>query len=265
MYHTKRIDGREFNILIQGSGEPFLFVHGFPLDHSMWNAQIAEFSKTHLVIAPDLRGFGASKCDDEKVTMLDYANDLAAMLDEFSIDTPVNLCGLSMGGYIAWQFYRNHRSKLKSIILCDTKAAADSEAAQQTRRETSEKVLQNGPGFLAEAMPEKLFSAVTLSNNQAVVEQTQSVIRSTSPQTVSAALLGMAERPDVTEMLPKIDFPTLVVVGEHDSITTSAEMQEIANTIPNADFIEIRDAGHMSPLEQPEQVNSAIADFLKNR
>lgn len=263
MYHTKRIDGREFNILIEGSGEPLLFVHGFPLDHTMWNAQITEFSKTHLVIAPDLRGFGASKSDDEKVTMLDYANDLAALLEELSIDTPVNFCGLSMGGYIAWQFYQHHQTKLKRLILCDTKAAADSEAAQQIRRETSDKVLQTGSDFLAEAMPEKLFAEETIANNHIVVEQTQSVIRSSSPHAVSAALLGMAERPDVTAMLSKIDLPTLVIVGEHDSITTSAEMREIAGTIPDSEFIEIRNAGHMSPLEQPEQVNSAIADFLK--
>lgn len=264
MQQMKRINGREINILFEGQGEPLVLVHGFPLDHTMWNAQIAEFSKSNIVIAPDLRGFGASEGGGEQTSMLDFANDVAAILDELSIKEPVNLCGLSMGGYIALQFVLHHSSKLKRLILCDTKAAADSEVAKQTRLDTAAKVLQEGPDFLAETMTDKLFSEFTLDNNFPVVEQTQMVIRETSPQSIAAALRGMADRPDMTSRLPDICLPTLVLVGEHDSITISEEMRQVAAVIPAAEFVEIESAGHMAPLEQPLASNAAIEKFLTN-
>src|SRR5262245_55947000 len=109
-----RVGNMSFNVLQRGSGTPLLFVHGFPLDHTMWDAQVAEFSKDFRVIAPDLRGFGKSHVTPGTMTMEQFADDLAALLDELRVTEPIVFCGLSMGGYIAWQFWRRHSSRLKA-------------------------------------------------------------------------------------------------------------------------------------------------------
>src|SRR5688500_5812427 len=122
------IGSSSFHVLEQGRGQLLLLVHGFPLDHTMWRAQVSDLAQDHRVIAPDLRGFGQSSpitADDAVVTMAQYADDLAALLCALNINEPVTFCGFSMGGYIAWQFAARHANQLGRLILCDTKAAAD--------------------------------------------------------------------------------------------------------------------------------------------
>ncbi|MGD9854528.1 MAG: alpha/beta fold hydrolase, partial [Planctomycetaceae bacterium] len=241
----------ELHVVDRGSGLPLLLVHGFPLDHTMWCGQIDHFAATHRVIAPDLRGFGQSTVNDEPITMATYADDLAALLDSLGITEPVCFCGLSMGGYIAWAFVEQHRARLGSLILCDTRAAADNEAARETREQTAVRVLAEGPGFLADGMVEKLFTKSTREERPEIIKQTQDVIRNTSPISIAAASRAMAARPDVTDCLPAIDVPTLVLVGQHDAISPPADMRTIAAALPQATYIEIKDAGHMAPLERP--------------
>ena len=116
----------------RGEGIPLLLVHGFPLDHSMWTAQIDRFCTHCRVIAPDLPGFGRSPAVGDKVGMAQFADELTELLDVLEIAEPVVFCGLSMGGYIAFQFWRRHRSRLRGLVLCDSRATADSpEAAQR--------------------------------------------------------------------------------------------------------------------------------------
>lgn len=250
------------HVVTRGDGPPLLLVHGFPLDHSMWSAQIDDLAKWYTVIAPDLRGFGQSEIVDGPVTMQTYADDLAALLDAMGITDPVHLCGLSMGGYIAWAFVEQHRNRLASLILCDTRATADNEAARKTRELTAQRVLREGPDFLASDLIDKLFVKSTREQRPEIIEQTKQVIRSTHPTTIAAASRAMAARPDVTDRLPSIDLPTLIIVGEHDAISPPSEMHEIADALPHATFVEIKDAGHMAPLERPEPVNAAIENFL---
>lgn len=253
-----------FHYVERGSGRPLLLVHGFPLDYTMWTNQLEVLSQHCRLIAPDLRGFGRSVATDETVTMEQYADDLAALLDALSIREPVIFCGLSMGGYIAWQFWQRHQARLASLILCDTRAEPDSLEAAHGRLVTAEKVLSQGPQVLVDSLLGKLFAEETVKTNPEVIEATKEVILATSPQGIAAGLRGMAARPDMTSALPSIQLPTLVLCGEHDAITKSAEMRRMAEAISNAQFVEIPKAGHMSPLEQPHPVNSAILDFLRS-
>src|SRR5438477_10780764 len=115
-----------FNVIDRGRGTPLVLVHGYPLDHSMWQGQIEGLSDMCRVIAPDLRGFGKSSVTPGVVTMEQMADDVAALLDELSITERIIFCGLSMGGYVAWQFAFRHRPRLAKLILCDTRAVADS-------------------------------------------------------------------------------------------------------------------------------------------
>jgi pimeloyl-ACP methyl ester carboxylesterase len=176
---------------------------------------------------------------------------------------PVVFCGLSMGGYVGWQFWRRHRHRLRAFILCDTRAVADTPEAAQTREETAERVLREGPGVVADAMLPKLFAADTFQRQAAIVEETRKVIMETSPDTLAAALRGMARREDFRPRLAEVDVPTLLICGQHDAISAVAEMQHIAAAIAGARLAVIPQAGHMAPLEQPQLVNRAMQEFLR--
>lgn len=253
------------NVLDQGRGQPLLLVHGFPLDQTMWRAQVSELAKDFRVLAPDLRGFGQSSpitADDAVVTMVQYADDLAAMLSAMSIQQPVTFCGFSMGGYVAWQFAARHADQLGRLILCDTKAAADTTEAAENRRKLAAKVLAEGSQAAADAMLPKLFSKRSLESKAACVEETRQTILRTRPQAIAAALRGMAQREDFTAKLPAISVPTLVLCGAEDAISPPAEMRSIAAAIPGAEYAEIPAAGHMSPVEDPPGVHQTIRNFL---
>ncbi len=273
--------GTELRCIDRGQGRPVLFVHGFPLDHTMWAAQIEAISQQCRVIAPDLRGFGRSaggKGDRPNLperpegcctqigpvpfSMEQFADDLAALLDALGIREPVVYCGLSMGGYIAFQFWRKYAARLRGLVLCDTRSAADTPEAAAARRVMADRVLKEGPAPLVETMLPRLFCETTRQQRPEVVEGLRRVMMANSPRGIAAAALGMAERPDMTASLTEIRCPTLVVVGQDDVISPPAEMRGIAEAIPGARFVEIPAAGHMSPLENPAAVNAAIVEFL---
>lgn len=252
----------ELQVLDSGQGMPVLLVHGFPLDHSMWDAQIAHLSQRWRVIAPDLRGFGGSQVTGGTVTMEQMADDLAALTDALAIDERIVLCGLSMGGYVALEFWRKYAARLRGLVLCDTRAAADTPTAAAARLETVERVLRDGTEPLADAMLPKLFAPATLENhpNTSAIERRK--ILAADPEGVAAALRGMATRRDFRDELAKVLLPTMVIVGEQDAISTVDEMRAMAKAIPAAEFVILPGSGHMTPLENAGGFNEAIEQFL---
>lgn len=258
---TINIDGIRVQVSDHGHGHPILFVHGFPLNHTMWNAQIAAFSPAHRVIAPDLRGFGNSEITSGTVSMDCFADDLHALLDALDIAEPVTVCSLSMGGYIAWRFIRKYPQCLRALILCDTRAAADTPENAQNRLSLAGRILHDGPEP-ATAMLPNLVSPRTAQDRPQIIDDLRSMILSTPPEGIAAALRGMAERPDSTELLPRIAVPVLLMAGTDDRITPPDEMRQLAELIPDAEFVEIPEAGHMAPMENPDAVNAAIKRFL---
>jgi 3-oxoadipate enol-lactonase len=246
----------------RGSGPPLLLVHGFPLDHSMWRFQLEELADQCDVIAPDLRGFGRSSVTPGTVTMADFADDLAELLDSLRMHQPVTLCGLSMGGYIAFQFWQRHAQRLGRLILCDTRAASDTAEAARQRLVNAQRVLDEGPQFVSESMLDKLFVDSSRRRYPERVEAVRAVMTSVPAEGLAAALRGMAERPDVTEWLDRFRVPTLVLCGAGDAISPPAEMQALAQAIPGAEYHTVPEAGHLSPLENPEFVNAAIRTWL---
>lgn len=250
-----------------GQGPPVLLVHGFPLDHTMWDAQIAALTSHARVIAPDLRGFGQSPLGDvdlqHGITMEQYADILVELLDALGIGEPVVLAGFSMGGYIAWQFVRKYSQRLRALIQCDTRAAADNEEGRAGRLKMADNVAEWGTARVAEMMGPKLLAPRTFETKPEVVAAVRRVVEQTSPAAIAAAQRGLAARPDVTAMLPTIQLPTLVLVGAMDAISTRDEMRSMADAIPNAKFVEIANAGHMTTMENPAAVNEALLSFLK--
>ncbi|MBN1909586.1 MAG: alpha/beta fold hydrolase [Pirellulales bacterium] len=251
----------------QGTGPVVLLVHGFPLDHTMWRSQIDALAERCRVLAPDLRGFGRSGPVDEQTTVIGmdpFADDLAGLLDEAGVREPIVLCGLSMGGYIALAFLRRHAARLGGLILCDTRATADTADGIAARRQTAQRVLDEGPGFLAETMPSKLFAPATLQERPELVDAIRDVILHTDRRTIAAASLGMGQRMDSTDLLPTAPCPALVLVGQEDVLSPPAEMRALADALPQAQFVEIPGGGHLAPLENPEAVNRAILSFVSS-
>ena len=249
------------NVVEQGAGPVLLWVHGFPLDATMWREQIEQFAGEYRVIAPDLRGFGGSQVVPGEASMAAMADDLAALLVALAVEEPVTFCGLSMGGYIAWQFWRRH----PQLVLCDTRAVGDTAEVARGRQMMARQVESEGASALAgvaEGMLPKLFGEATRRERPELVEQTREVILSTAPAGVAAAQRGMAAREEVTGWLGEIRVPALVVVGEDDGISPPEEMRQIAEALPDARFELIADAGHMAPLEQPQAFNRALGAFL---
>jgi 3-oxoadipate enol-lactonase len=261
---TAEIRGISLRYADAGRGTPLLLAHGFPLDHRMWSGQIEALSRRCRVIAPDLRGFGESGSADGTVTMEQFADDLAGLLDFLEIREPVAFGGLSMGGYIAFAFWRKHAARLRGLILCDTRAGADTPEGAAARHALADRVLREGTRSMAESMRANLFSAATLRDRPETVEAIVQVMRGTDPRSIAAAARGMASRRDFTPDLPGIACPTLVLGGEEDPLTPPAVLREMAEKIPQARLALIPEAAHLAPLEQPAIVNRAMEEFLES-
>lgn len=252
---------------VQGAGVPMVFLHGFPFHHEMWRAQIEALAHEFWVIAPDFRGFGKSQITEDDVSagvgMDQLAADVVAILDELGVTVPIVLVGFSMGGYAAFQLALRWPERLRGLILCDTRAAADADQARTGRLKMAEEALTKCDASPAEAMLPKLLAPITFEDRPDVADKVRSFIKSASPEAVAAAQRGMAKREDVRGRLSEIVCPALGVVGEADAISPPAEMREIVAALPHARIVEIAGAGHTAPLENPSAVTAAIADFAR--
>lgn len=261
------VGGQRLAVEDRGAGPPVLLVHGFPLDHSMWDAQIEFLARRYRVIAPDLRGFGQSDAlpaECTAVTMARFADDLAALLDALKVQGPVALGGLSMGGYIALEFWRRHRERVGKLILCDTRAAPDAPEAVATRFQNAARAEAEGPAFLADTLLPRLVAPETLRACPEVVARLRRMIAGARASSVAAALRGMACRSDARPWLAAVHCPTLVLVGQQDAISPPDEMRAMAAAIPQARFEIIPAAGHMAPMENPPATNAALESLLGN-
>jgi pimeloyl-ACP methyl ester carboxylesterase len=167
-----------------------------------------------------------------------------------------------MGGYIGWQFWRKYSHRVAAMILCDTRAIADSPETAEGRRKLAATTLANGPATAAKVMLPKMFAPATWEAQPELVERVRKIMEYNQPAGIAAALEGLAVRVDAREILSTIEVPTLIVVGEHDAISPVDEMRQIADAIPNAAWVVVPGAGHLSNLENPTVVNTAIAEFM---
>jgi 3-oxoadipate enol-lactonase len=245
-----------------GAGQPIVFLHAFPLNQTMWDEQVATLSRNYRVITFDWRGFGASEVGEAEVTMDVFADDLAALLDELQIER-ATICGLSMGGYAVFAFYRKYAHRVKALILADTRATADTEEGKKGRYEMAELARKSGAAALVEPMTPKLLGVTSLQNNPTLVERVQGMIRVAQAEGIARALLGMAQRIDATDLLAQIICPTLVIVGSEDKLTPPSDSEKMSQRIPNAQLEIIATAGHLSNLEQSETFDRLVADFLQ--
>ena len=262
----------------RGIGTPVLFLHAFPLNRTMWTAQVnallggirrtadpsqrglASIRPYHLVTL-DWRGFGESPATGDISTMELLADDVAGLMDTLSMQQAI-LCGLSMGGYVAFAFLRKYPQRVQGLILADTRPGADTDEAKANRENVALLALSQGPGAVADLLIPKLLSDYTRQRQPLVEQSVRQMINAATPEGIAAASRGMALRSDASDLLSSISCPTLVVVGEQDILTPPAVAHEYAARIPGSQFATIPNAGHLSNLEQPQTFLAVVQKFL---
>jgi pimeloyl-ACP methyl ester carboxylesterase len=234
-----------------------LLVHAFPVDAGMWADQVVVLGGEAKVLAPSLPGFGGAAPAGKVMTMDAAADFLAGELDREGVDRAV-VCGLSMGGYVAFSLWRRHRGRIAGLALADTRAEPDDEAGRERRRAVAEKARSLGSEAIA-AEPPPLLSD---SADPAVWDRVRDMIRRQPGSSIAAASLGMAERPDSRPILSEIDVPTTVIVGSGDTLTPPPMSEAMVAAIPGAQLVVLDGAGHLSNLEAPEAFTAALRDLL---
>jgi 3-oxoadipate enol-lactonase len=233
-----------------------LLIHAFPLDAGMWEPQLTSLGARLPIVAPHLPGFGGTK-GPAVLTMALAAEHCARALDEADMDTAI-VCGLSMGGYVAFEFWRAARSRVAALVLANTRAEPDPPEGAAARRSLAERLRKEDHGFLVEEPPPLLAEDAP----EALWARVRAMIADQTPESIAAAALGMAERPDSVPDLPGIDVPTLVITGTADRLIPPDVTAGIAGRVPGAELLRIEGAGHLSNLESPEAFDTALDGVL---
>lgn len=247
------------------AGQPVLvLVHAFPMGSGMWEPQFRGAFHGWRILAPDLRGFGGStdeRAEHVDPSIDDYAEDVIGLIREVA-HGPVVLCGLSMGGYASLAVMRRAPQLVRGLILADTRATADTLEGRARRKAMLTVLEHDGPQGVARDMMPGLVGATTRAGNPDVEETLRLLIKRQSPAAIRDAIVRMMERPDSMALLPTIQVPTLVIVGDEDTLTPPADAEAMAAALPQASLVRIAGAGHMVNLEQGQAFEASIDDFL---
>lgn len=248
----------------EGDGVALVLLHGFPHTRHLWDAQRRALAPLCRIVTPDLRGFGDSvplAHAGEPLTMAQHADDVAALLDTLGIERAV-IGGVSMGGYATLAFWHRHRDRVLALVLADTRAAADSPEARERRTATIALARAEGALAVADAQLTGSLGATTRRTHPALVHRVRDMMATVPVTTTIAAQEGMLARDDATTWLASIDVPTLLIVGDEDAITPVKELRAMRERIPGSVLEVIRQAGHLSAVEQPEQFDAVLAAFM---
>ncbi|GGU77733.1 alpha/beta hydrolase [Streptomyces litmocidini] len=245
----------------RGTGPALLLIHGHPFDHTMWQPQIDRFSRTHRVIAPDLRGYGATPLGvtTGSTGLDDFAEDLVGLLDSLGIDDCV-VAGLSMGGQIAMELVRRRPERVRGLVLADTFPAAETEDGKKARNAMADRLLREGMRGYADEVLDRMVAPY----NTHAAPHVHRMMCATDPVAAAAALRGRAERRDHRETLAAVTVPALVVVGRDDAYTPVADAEEMHALLPDSTLTVIERAAHLPNLERPEEFDAALDAFLRS-
>lgn len=242
-----------------GTGLPVVLLHGFPFSRQMWRPQ-APLARTVRLITPDLRGFGESEGTPSSLDEL--ANDVHGLIERLGLASAV-LGGFSMGGYVLFRYLARHADRAKALLLLDTRAEADTPDGQQRRYDGIARIERDGPTGYLDDFGKLVVSAKTLESRPDLVKAIRAQMESRRTSSLAGGLRAMAQRPDSTPLLSSIRVPTLVVVGEDDKATPVSSARAMQAAIRGSRLVIIPEAGHVSNLEQPEQCNAALSEFLQ--
>jgi 3-oxoadipate enol-lactonase len=241
-----------------------LLLHAFPLNARMWEGQLALAETGWRVIAPQLRGFDGGSGDPPATSVDDYAGDVIDLLDALHVTQAV-VGGLSMGGYVAFAILRCAARYVQGLILADTRSQADTPDGIAGRTRMLQLAKDMGPSAVAEEMVPKLLGETTRKTKPAVAEQVRSLVLASSADAIAGAVRALMTRPDSTPLLSSIHVPTLIIVGDEDTLTPPAASEDMHRAIAGSELARIPRAGHLSNLEQPDLFTAALAAFLSHR
>ncbi len=258
----EKINGIMWSDSGQHPGPAVVFIHGFPFNRSMWDAQVEALSKSCRVVSLDVRGHGQSDAGDGQYSLEFFVDDLILGMDRLKIPSAV-LCGLSLGGYIALRAAELHPARFQGLILCDTKSEADSDEGRAKRARTVQAVKKEGIKAFAAGFVKTVLTEKTLKTRPELVRSVLKMIEANTPLGISGTLLAMAARTDTTGALAKMTLPSLILVGEEDKLTPPSVSKAMAKRIPRAVLHVIPEAAHLSNLENPAAFNARLLTFLK--
>ncbi len=249
--NTVNVNGINVAYVRRGAGKPLVLIHGFPLDHTLWNETASLLVNDFDLILPDLRGFGESATVESPYGMSDMADDLAGLLDHLEIEK-TSIAGHSMGGYVALAFAQKFQQRISGLGLVSSQAAADAPEGREKRYQTAQDVGERGVGVVADAMTAKLSADADV---QAFVRR---MMERQKPSAVIGALKAMAERDDSTPLLSTFELPLVLLHGDADALIPVGRARDIKSILPTARLVELHGAGHLPMIEFPQKTAEAL-------
>jgi len=246
-----------------GKGKPVVLVHAFPLSSKMWEGQVRQLSRFARVITPEIPGLGGSPSQAEP-SIAETARQLARLLDRLEIREPVMIGGLSMGGYVTFEFLRQFPERVGALGLFATRANADSHEIRDKRAKTIHKIRTEGLEAFIPAVIMNLLGETTRRTHPELQRQVEALIRANSGEGVIDATRAMAARNDSQDLLPGITCPVLVIGGMEDTFVTAEETRAMQSRISGSVLHLVEGSGHLVNLEAPGVFNSALEAFLKH-
>ncbi|TSK07018.1 MAG: alpha/beta fold hydrolase [Geobacter sp.] len=247
-----------------GQGPAVLLIHGFPLNRQMWQPQLKPIADAgYRVIAPDLRGFGASDAPAGPYSMELLADDMIALMDALKIDKAV-IGGMSMGGYVLMNLLERYPERVRAACFIATRSNADDEAGRERRKAMAAEAERLGANPIIKIFAELLFAAETSQESPALIARVTAWMRETRPQGLAGGLLGMRDRKDYTALLPTFKHPSLVIAGAEDRAAPAETAETLIHGLAGCRSKVIEKAGHMVNMEQPEIFNETMISFLKS-
>jgi 3-oxoadipate enol-lactonase len=254
-------DGTELFYNIRGSGAPVVLLHPFPVNHRFWEGVVPSLEQRYQLILPDLRGHGDSPPGNGPATMAKHALDLARLCNELEINKAI-FAGVSIGGYILFEFWRRSRERVSALILSNTRAAAEMAEGRANRAKSIQEVEQRGPALFVDSMLPKVLGRTSIEARPDRVAATREMMSQMSVRGIVALQQGMAERPDSMATLKTIDVPTLIVGAEEDTVTPISDAEIMRANISGSRMEIVPKAGHYAALEQPEYCGRVLRNFL---
>jgi 3-oxoadipate enol-lactonase len=260
--HQLKSGDAEIFYRVLGDGPPVVLLHPFPVNHEFWLPAAEVLAPRYRVILPDLRGHGDSEVGEGPAIMAKHAADMARVMDDADVGR-APLIGVSIGGYVLFEFWRRHRGRVAALGLCNTKAPADSSEARAGRLQAAADVLERGTEPFFGGMIPWLLGKNTRETRPDLVEGALRMMRKMPPDAVAQVQRGMAERPNSVDTLKTINVPTLLVTGDEDILTGMNEAELMRQHISGSTLRVIRKAGHYSTWEQPEEAGKLLRQFLE--
>ncbi len=244
-----------------GDGPPIVLLHPFPANHEFWLPVADTLSTRYRLILPDLRGHGESEVGEGPATMEKHGADLARVLDDAEVGR-APMIGVSIGGYLLFEFWRSNRGRVAALGLCNTKAPADTLEARGARLQAANDVVDRGTEPFFESMIPKLMGQTTRDTRPDLIQGALRMMRKMSPEDVAQVQRGMAARVDSVETLKTINVPTLIVTGEEDGFAGVNEAELMRRHVGGSEMRVIPKAGHYAPWEQPAATAKLLLQFL---